>query len=714
MAEERGPVISRSKIQLATSYSPGTFFTFEGGRGCFLSVPIPTKEYTSAKAEVIKRQIEEQMKEYVMNWFTAAMACRGADGPPVYEELVLSKAFMNHKRQPAIDMSRFSLVESLLVGYCPEPLTFYCRACGLLSSYKDLNDFHKRLNGQQERTDCGVSEGSRHDWLQMDVLFAHWSGNYEPLYPESQCPCGNNEFFLRRSATGVFSDWYFKCSAPGCPEIRQLTRRDPATKDILEEKIRSGVKHQVKEMLMLPVSYRASSLHYTQTERFIPYHDAQVFEWLQPGNQAVLGEHLLQIYGYPQRPPTDEEIEAALKCCGKEADYHVYQSMKKLSCDYRDKGNTAAVTVVDNRIKDMFSDWEREGLLRSTVTVPKALADRIALRAFYARRYDPIRLGVEHDKLRERHLNLSGGMKSSATDLSNPSVDIAPEGADSEPLKAAYQRRLQTLLPRMGMKRLILLRDLDLVQYSFGYTRVAATPVTVQKDLAMPVRLCAFDHIDKGKYPIYVMHQKNEAFYGILEPSLVIRWLATNGVTQGLNFEEGQKFGARYIEEYADFGPYLADYKKRDQSVARTIYNMTYLLLHTMAHQFIHAVSEYSGLEASSLGEYLFPADLSFLVYRCGMTPDLGNLSSMWRNFHCNVLDQILSPSKLLCNSGSLCDHRGGACPGCIMIPETTCITGNHLLSRSALKGGPAPLWSSNTSELVGFFSVSGEKEVSL
>ena len=43
-------------------------------------------------------------------------------------------------------------------------------------------------------------------------------------------------------------------------------------------------------------------------------------------------------------------------------------------------------------------------------------------------------------------------------------------------------------------------------------------------------------------------------------------------------------------------------------------------------------VSEYSGLDLGSLGEYIFPSDLAFVVYRNGTTMDLGNLSSLWRN----------------------------------------------------------------------------------
>ena len=46
----------------------------------------------------------------------------------------------------------------------------------------------------------------------------------------------------------------------------------------------------------------------------------------------------------------------------------------------------------------------------------------------------------------------------------------------------------------------------------------------------------------------------------------------------------------------------------------------------------MRGIATFSGLDLGSLGEYLFPVDLSFAVYRTGMTMDLGNLSALWRN----------------------------------------------------------------------------------
>ncbi len=191
----------------------------------------------------------------------------------------------------------------------------------------------------------------------------------------------------------------------------------------------------------------------------------------------------------------------------------------------------------------------------------------------------------------------------------------------------------------------------------------------------------------------------------LLQKCRIIAWLEQNGLGTLLPPRGGMRLGGLLIEDYVDFGRFLEAYKERtaENRTARSIPSFVYLLLHTMAHHFAQAVVEYSGLEYGSLGEYLFPADLAFIAYRRGMTPDLANLSAMWRNQGVTVLEHLLWDRALKCDAGSLCDQRGGACPACIMAPEVTCLAGNNLLSRTALNGGPPPSWDSNRSPLTGF-----------
>ena len=294
-------------------------------------------------------------------------------------------------------------------------------------------------------------------------------------------------------------------------------------------------------------------------------------------------------------------------------------------------------------------------------------------------------------------------------------ITLNPETCDIDQAETkerkSYTATVSRHLHQLGIDELILLRGLDICEFTFGYTRVSSTPSTKIKDLDMPVRLRAFEYVEKKKRPIYLLEQKNEGFYIRLNERRVIDWLRQNGMEQQLPPRDGMRLGGLLIEEYQDFGRFLEKYRERaTPPTSRSVPNYVYLLLHTMAHHFAHTVVEYSGLEHGSIGEYLFPADLAFLVYRRGMTPDLGNLSAMWRNHGLTVLEQLLSSRALKCDGGSLCDHRGGACPACIMAPEVACIAGNNLLSRAALSGGVPPGWDANENALTGFLRLCADE----
>jgi len=358
--------------------------------------------------------------------------------------------------------------------------------------------------------------------------------------------------------------------------------------------------------------------------------------------------------------------------------------------------------------------YETQRLIAKQHQQSQALSAQVEANQDWARRYNPIRLAVEHSSFRSEVIDRQG------TDPSLPAISVLnPEVCDidaaDEKERKSYTSSVEYRLQQLGIDELVLLRGLDICEFSFGYTRVSSTPSTMVKDREMPVRLCAFDYVEKQKRPVYLLEQKNEGFYIRLNEKRVIEWLSKNGLGERLPPRDGMRLGGLLIEEYADFGRFLEDYRERaTPPTPRSLSNYVYLLLHTKAHHFAHAVVEYSGLEHGSIGEYLFPADLAFLVYRRGMTPDLGNLSAMWRNHGLTVLEQLLSDRGLKCDGGSLCDQRGGACPACIMAPEVACIAGNNLLSRAALGGGVPPGWDADRTALAGFFRLGSDRAMIL
>jgi hypothetical protein len=217
------------------------------------------------------------------------------------------------------------------------------------------------------------------------------------------------------------------------------------------------------------------------------------------------------------------------------------------------------------------------------------------------------------------------------------------------------------------------------------------------------------------------LQQSNEGFYVRLDEATVIQWLEENAIS-ATPPAPGVRLGGRLIEDFAAleldpearFSRFLDEYR-REGAMPRSAYPFVYTLLHTMAHHLIGVSASMSGLDLGSFGEHIFAPDLAFLIYRRGMTMDLGNLSSMWRDrgdpaFGNEVLQRMVDPASLRCGSETVCNHRGGACPDCILIPENACLTRNELLSRSVLVGRGAPRWDSDRTPLTGYYQVAAAR----
>jgi hypothetical protein len=313
---------------------------------------------------------------------------------------------------------------------------------------------------------------------------------------------------------------------------------------------------------------------------------------------------------------------------------------------------------------------------------------------------------VQHDAFTREHID-EAMSRHAAVDVMDPDITLTDVVNDPQ-RRACYQAATGNLLHHLGVDRLVIVRGLPICEFSFGYSRVSSTPVYKREyqsqTIDMPVRLKAFDQlpIQGTKRPIYVTQQQNEALYFKLEEKRVIRWLKANGVSD----VPDEALGRAFLERYEDFGPFLEIFKDREGTggYPRTVPAYVYLLLHTLSHQMMHSLADTSGVDRDGIGEHIFPADLAFVIYRKGMTPDLGNISAMWRNHSEEFLRRAIDPRTLRCGSGSLCDARGGACPACVMVSEVSCIASNLLLSRAALKGGRGPEWEPRSApELVGF-----------
>jgi hypothetical protein len=344
-------------------------------------------------------------------------------------------------------------------------------------------------------------------------------------------------------------------------------------------------------------------------------------------------------------------------------------------------------------------------ILSPKVTLPGGISHDISRRReVFAARFDPYRLAVEHAMLKQTRLDVTEtvGGKRRYVSFKNLDADLAPETpAQTTELENITRERLALL----GIADMGIIREFELCRFSFGYSRMQAVPVLRDKrNMDMPVRLRLFPPVRNDnimKNPIYVVQQANQAIYVRLDEESVLAWLHSLECNDMFTLRTGETLGAGLLSVATRMDRFLEGLSCGEDP---QIYLYLYTLLHSYAHLVMKQVSEYSGLDVGSLGEYVFPADLAFVVYRNGTTMDLGNLSAMWRNSGRAMLASLLDPRATQCGTGSLCTKRGGACPDCLMIPEPSCLACNKLVSRAVLRSiGGRPRFDARTGSIAGY-----------
>lgn len=703
--EERtlsAPTMARSRGQLGSAYAPGAFFTFEGGLGSCISMPDFSATVDDAPiTAATKAQIILRLQEVWQSWFTRAYAV-GTGGRQVDPRQCLDGALVP-KGATVVPLSadRLAFLSPLRMGYAPAPLTFVCNKCRLFRRFESAHDLAQNID-RFRKTKCTAPDAKGPcQWRQLDVIFVHWSGEWMPATPgrwewddrknelrifgEECTVCGMSDFKLNTNSPRI-GQWHFYCANPTCGHkgSDEWRQNDPFTTEVF----RDTASKRVSERRMEPISYRASSAYYAQSEQFVlfPESEHQLMAMLEPQRQSELAAFVGKKFGFGGEELTPDEMKEALLAAGKASEWESYESFSRIRKNAQDSGDAA---ILDAELKKLVDRWTTNDppLVRPRVTLPPAINAQLTMRSEYTSRFDPFVLAVEHEALKRGKLSAApDGGRAKFVRFNHLDNDLAPKDSDE---KATQEAQTQHLMTKLGIADLGLIREFDLCRFTHGYTRVSATPTLEKRDQFMPVRLRLFEPLRNGKRPIYVVTQANEALYVRLEPSAVYRWLKAVNVTDLPEWDEigAVKLGGKILEVAQPFGRYFSLLKEGEAATYRYVYT----LLHTYAHALMKNVAELSGLDLGSMGEYIFPLDLAFVVYRNGTTMDLGNLSSLWRNENNRFLSRLLEASTHRCNSGRLCDTAGGACPDCIMIPETSCLAQNQLLSRAVLKGGPPP-----------------------
>jgi hypothetical protein len=712
--EEKGrapPTMTRSVGQLASSYAPMRHFAFESGLGVCLAVPAPASE--APLPDGTQRQIRARLREATTAWFQqgqAYLANQSAVREQTLRKFVVDASLYDEANERfEFRPDVFGFVTPTEMRYEPSPTTLACGTCGLLRPCRDANDMLDHLRAAAIQCQDPRMPGrapSQCEWRQFEPICVHPAGSWRALGTEvtdvdngviykrrTVCEsCGSTKFRVDTKKVAL-SSWFLRCAVCNVKHNLAWTDHD---EDYLALLGRPEIA--LEDARMEKISYGASVAHTPQSETFVDLPDADALRMLESDRLDELRRFLGQRCGYVEAPPTPREALEELQRKGEGAQ-RLATRISDLLQVIDQIGGTEAVAAAPlvRQLEAAVAEAREQNFIASTVALPTELELKARSRnTMWASRFDPLRLAAEHDAL--ARTKLAGGAEGARAAF----VPFATPDSRLSPWRTAAEEELErpvveSAFEGLGVVRAGLIPRFQLCRFSYGFSRTSSSPAPQRG--RVPVRLKLFPKTIVGDlgnvHPVYVLRQTNEAFYFKLDERRVISWLERLNCQDAALLASEPSLAGSLLTSAHPMNRFLTEHDRSSPAEGYRpphLYAATYGLLHSMAHHVMRTMARLSGLDEGGLGEYLFPIDLAFVVYRSGMTMDLGDLSSLWRNAWRPFLAELRSYSTSLgCNVGSLCGEQGGACPDCLMIPEVSCVASNRYLSRSLLTGEGRP-----------------------
>jgi hypothetical protein len=242
-----------------------------------------------------------------------------------------------------------------------------------------------------------------------------------------------------------------------------------------------------------------------------------------------------------------------------------------------------------------------------------------------------------------------------------------------------------------GVQEIAHIPDLKVVLSAVGFTREKREPERDPDQIQ--VKLNPFEDrvrtAAKGKAVLYAFSAQTEALWIRLDPVKVLRWCVDHAGWEAPADSSFASAAAAQAYLLAQ-SPALTSAPGSATELTKTVgvsAAAPFHLLHTVSHSLMLTARRHSGYDSQSLTEYLFPMDLSFLIYVTSVQNyTAGGLLTLFQHY----LRRWFEDSSLHafnCAFDPICSDVGSSCPGCIQISRG-CETFNAGVSRSYLHGG--------------------------
>ena len=227
--------------------------------------------------------------------------------------------------------------------------------------------------------------------------------------------------------------------------------------------------------------------------------------------------------------------------------------------------------------------------------------------------------------------------------------------------------------------KVVLVHRLREVVAQIGFTRFEASTTDIDGEVSNEVQRAV---LAKEANWLPAIENKGEGVFISIKSQFVSDWLAKpEVVARGKSYNEA-----------------FAAWEEKKGLKDNVFPGLPYLMLHSLSHLLITAISMECGYPTSSLRERVFAVpDIGYgvLIYTGSSDAEgtLGGLIESGRNIQ-SLLKNALANGELCSNDPVCCQHQpndtfeeryllGAACHGCLLISETSCEMFNQFLDRS-------------------------------
>ncbi|HEY9695838.1 MAG TPA: DUF1998 domain-containing protein [Trichocoleus sp.] len=246
----------------------------------------------------------------------------------------------------------------------------------------------------------------------------------------------------------------------------------------------------------------------------------------------------------------------------------------------------------------------------------------------------------------------------------------------------ARTRQLDGLSPLLSARidRIVLVHRLREVVAQIGFTRFEAAMPDIDGELSLDVRRAALD-IEPAWVP--AVENKGEGIFISFKKEAIESWLKRDAV---------QKRGRTLYKGFDEW----RNQRGLDPDKAK-FPGLPYIMLHSLSHLLITAVSLECGYAASAVRERIYTGESGYgiLLYTgtSGSEGTLGGLVQVGKRIEYHLMN-ALEMGKLCSNDPVCAQHQpnnpqedrflhGAACHGCLLIAEPSCERRNEFLDRA-------------------------------